>query len=180
MLKANRVLMAIAAMILSLGLTGCGKDKYEGNYTGVEMRSMTQAGTTPTPTQQQTQARQVTLTLTSNGDSVTGTYTPAPLYNGGMNGSVNGSSETYQLTANSSNSGQLTNVMIFPAPGNTMNSGCVIQGTLASQDHGQTLSGTLSGTGGYNNGYNNGYNGGFNGVGMGCPSSLQINLTRTN
>lgn len=162
MMKSNRVLLAVAAVTLAMGLTGCGKDKYDGTYTGFEVRSVTTQGAQPTPTvgTGMSSARAVTVTLANNGDAVTGTY-QVTMSNGvgsmGYNGynsyspyspyamgNMSGAGESYQLTASSAQSGSLTNVMLVSTGGYSMYSNCLMQGSLTSENHGQTLSGTLS------------------------------------
>jgi hypothetical protein len=178
MTNTKKIFLAIATVTLSLGLTGCGKDNYEGTYTGLELPVA--STTTPTPTQggyqypnqypNQTSygygqygANQVSLTLTNNGDVVSGNYTVTST---GMNSGYGNTSGTFR--ANSSNSGSLSDVYLLKsAPGGYQQ--CIYQGSLSSTNHGQTLTGTLStaqvGVSGGQYSY--------------CPS-ISLNLTRGN
>lgn len=165
MMKANRVLFTIATVALAMGLTGCGKDKYDGTYTGYQIR-LPAASPSGTPTTNYnygttTPASPVTVTLANNGDSVTGTYQVTMSngvgtsgYNGyntgnntGYNNGAYNAGESYQFNASSASAGSLTNVMMIPTTVayGSLNSNCgVLQGSLTSQNKGQTLSGTLS------------------------------------
>jgi hypothetical protein len=177
MFKTNKVLLTIAAMTLTAGLTGCGKDNYQGTYTGYELRlpaTATGTGGTTVPQTGYTgygygaqQARAVTLTLTNSGDAVTGTYTvTTPAYGGTTTAGI--PAETYSFNGSSANSGSISNIMLFSTTGSyggySQYSMCIMQGTLSSQNHGQTITGTLTAA---------------PSAASNC-GSLQLNLTRGN
>lgn len=168
MLKSKKVLMAIAAITLAAGLTGCGRDNYQGTYTGYEIRSQSSTTTGGTqPTMGYNAARAVTLTLSNNGDVVTGTYQVTQSQYGGYTGgtAMTGQAESYQFTASSDQSNQLSNVMLISTSGfYSTYSNCQMQGTLSSQNRGQVVSGTLTSAAG---------------AASNC-GSLQISLTRNN
>ena len=158
MMKTNKVLMAALATILAAGLSGCGRDNYQGTYTGYEVRNQATVAGQTQPTQVgYSQARSVSLVLTNNGDVVSGTYTVTNTNNGSyypqQGGNTNLGQEVYQFTASSEQSNQLTNVMLFSSGssmstgggyGYSMYSNCLMQGTLQAQNKGQIVSGTLS------------------------------------
>lgn len=167
MFKTKKISVAIAAAALVMGLSGCGKDNYQGTYTGYEIRSQGTTGTGTTGVGY-SQARAVTLTLSNNGDVVTGTYqvTNTNTYSGNT-GNTNLAQETYQFTASSEQSGQLTNVMLISTGGGygySQYSNCLMQGSLTSQNRGQVVNGTLSAA---------------TGAASNC-GSLQLSLTRGN
>ena len=172
MLKTKKVLMAIAAMSLTLGLMGCGKDNYQGTYTGYEIRAQGTTTGTTTPTSgyntgynSYNAARAVTLTLSNNGDVVSGTYqVTQPSYGGTTTTGTYGAAESYQFTGSSQTSGQISNIMLVSTGGYSQYSNCFMQGTLSSQNHGQTLSGTLTAAA----------------SGASNCGSLQLSLTRGN
>jgi hypothetical protein len=175
MLKTNQVLLAVASL-LAIGLSGCGKENYQGTYTGYDVASASTTAPTGTTgynpnTPPVNQApRTVTLTLSNNGDLVSGTYTAAATnqFNGGYSTYNSGFSTgaTYTFSASSSTSGQLTNVTMIPSAstGGSSYSSCALQGSLSSSDKGQSITGTLSPFGYANSG---------------C-TAITINLTRPN
>jgi hypothetical protein len=148
MLKTKNVLLAIAALSLSFGLTGCGKDNYQGTYTGTEIRAAATTGGTTTNNNYygQNMARAVTLTLSNSGDVVSGTYqvTQSQMYGGQTGQTGYGTQESYQFTGSSSSSGQITNVMLISTGGYSQYSQCFMQGSLSSSNHGQQITGTLT------------------------------------
>lgn len=159
----------ILAVLGALALSACGKDKFNGTYTGYE-------------TSQYGGASQATLTLKEDKGSVTGTYT--------VNGQMG--SQTGQFTASAQGSDTLTNVTLImssttPAANNTAtpypqygsNYGAMSQGfftgSLASANDGRQLSGTLSQQG-MGMGYGQGYNTGTPGV---ATAGKTLSLTRS-
>lgn len=175
MLKTNQVLTALAAVALSVGLTGCGKDNYQGTYQGFEQLSSAQTAQTgqngqPIPqynyNYQNNQANMVTLTLTNNGDAVTGTYSVTQSYGNMYQTPMNMGNTTSQFTASSENSGSLSNVMLYR---NVNGMACLYTGTLTSSNHGQTITGTLSSPSANQSGA----------WGASC-SQITLNLTRGN
>ncbi len=140
-------------MSLALGLTGCGKDNYQGTYTGTEIRAAGTVGGTTTQQNYgygQNMARAVTLTLSNNGDVVSGTYqvTQSSMYGGTQPGQPGqtgyGTQESYQFTGSTASSGQITNVMLISTGGYSQYSMCFMQGSLSSSNHGQQITGTLT------------------------------------
>jgi len=170
MLKTNKVLMAIAAMTLAAGLTGCGRENYQGTYTGYEQKLAT-TGTTGTFTGSggMNQPSLVTLTLTDSGNVATGSYTVSQSYQMSPFPTNQGQqTQAGQFTASTENSGSLTNVQLmrFEAMGG---SACLYTGSLSSSNRGQTINGTLTSPSASQSGSN---------MNM-CPS-IQISLTRGN
>jgi hypothetical protein len=165
MLNAKKILMVVTASVLGLGLSGCGKDNYNGQYTGSEI-SIPQQGqqqqplpNQPLPNQPQTpyypqgqymgqQYRQVTVNLSHNGDIVTGDYTATNTGMGGMNYPSqmpmnSGMNETYRLEATARSANRLDEVRLIPM-NNMYGSNCILQGALDAVEDGARLQGTLS------------------------------------
>lgn len=160
MLNTKKIVMLVTASILGLGLSGCGKDNYNGSYSGTEIKmpqSATQTGQTQYPQQnyyQQQSYRGVTAELSHDGEIVTGTYTVTQQANQygyqqpGMtntSGTGTGVTETYRFEANASGSDQLTAVRLIPMTSG-YGGGCVLEGSLAAVQDGRRLSGTLNPT----------------------------------
>lgn len=164
-MRRNKIALLVATAILGIGLSSCGKDSYDGNYTGYEIEVNQAANNQPQnqyPNQPQNQypnqypnypqnggygnnqSSVVEAKLNSSGETVTGTYTlAANTYQYNQNSST---PISYQLTANSTSSGSLSNVMLIPT-GNGSNMGmssCVLTGSLSSSNSGKTITGTLS------------------------------------
>jgi len=162
MLNMKKIVMVVTASILGLGLTGCGKDNYNGSYSGTEIK-MPQSQTGQTgqtqnyyPQQnyyQQQSYRGVTAELSHDGEIVTGTYTITQQANqygyqqpGMTNTSGTGVTETYRFEANASGSDTLTAVRLIPMTSGYGGSACVLEGSLAVVQDGRRLSGTLNPT----------------------------------
>jgi hypothetical protein len=166
MFNTKKILMVVTASVLGLGLSGCGKDNYDGQYTGSEIQTPQeqpqaqpqQPGSQYYPqnynyNMQQPQYRQVTVNLSHNGDIVTGDYTAAANTMGAgmqypqtqypMNGMMGGT-ETYRLEATAKEANRLDDVRLIPTSNNMYGSACVLQGSLAAVDDGARLQGTLS------------------------------------
>lgn len=162
MSNQKKILMAVAVAVL--GLSSCGRENYNGTYTGYQMAAQT-TGTSSYYNYSMAGNSAVTASLTSNGDSVTGTYQ----LTGGS--SYYNTSTSYQLTANSSQSGQLTAVTLIPTSNMYNNTGCgFLTGTLTTSNKGQMITGTLTPSGAA------AYSGAQSSM---CPS-VQISLTRNN
>lgn len=161
MLNTKKIVMVVTAAILGLGLSGCGKDNYNGSYSGTEIKlpqtAQTQTGQTQPsyyPQQNyysQQSFRAVTAELSHDGELVTGTYTITQQQNqyyqqpGTTGTSGTGMQETYRFEANADSSDQLTAVRLIPmSSGYGMGGGCVLEGTLAAVQDGRRLSGTLN------------------------------------
>lgn len=147
MLNKKLVMVALAAVALS----ACGKNDFNGTYTGYETASGTQSGygmgATP-----------VTLNLKQNDEFVTGTYTAqSSMYTGGQSQSVTG-----QFSASAQNSDKLDNVQLivsqsgyggyngYPTGSGSgyYGSGQIYSGSLSASDDGRRLQGTLNMMGG--------------------------------
>jgi hypothetical protein len=162
MLNSKKILMVVAASVLGLSLSGCGKDNYNGQYTGSEI-TIPQQGQAqqqqqlpnqpPTPYYPQgnymmgQQYRQVTVNLSHNGDIVTGDYTATNTAMGANYPSQmpmnNGMTETYRLEATARNANRLDEVRLIPM-NNMYGSNCILQGALDAVEDGARLQGTLS------------------------------------
>lgn len=177
MSNMKKILMTVSAAVLAVGLTGCGKDNYQGTYTGFEVPTAaaptagttTQNGGYNTGAYYNQQPSQVTLTLSDNGNVVSGTYTVTSMY-GGMQGQMGQmgqyGNQPSQFTASSENSGQLSNVSLLRyMNGQT----CFYQGSLSSSNHGQQITGSLSSA----------MSGTSGAWGAMCPT-ITLNLTRGN
>ncbi len=132
----------ILAVVGALALSACGRDRFNGTYTGFE-------------TSQFGGASQATLVLKENDGAVTGTYTVTG----------QGGTQTGQLTGSAQDSDTLNNVTLvmsattpaantgtntgFPVYGNNMGSmgQGFFTGTLASANDGRQLNGTLNSQG---------------------------------
>lgn len=163
MMNTKTILKVVAASILGLALTGCGKDNYNGTYSGTEIKlpqTQTQTGqTTQYPSQypsqyypqqnyyQQQSYRAVTAELKHDDEIVTGTYTitqPTSQY-GGTTTTGTTAAETYRFEATAGTANSLTGVRLIPmSSGYNMGGGCVLEGTLAAVQDGRRLSGTLN------------------------------------
>lgn len=143
MLNKKLMMVALAAVALS----ACGKNDFNGTYTGYETQSGSTGGMGmgyPTP---------VTLNLKQNDEYVTGTYTSQAQFQGGQ-------SMTGQFSASAKSSDKLDNVQLIMTasggqwnggmPGNGM--GSFFSGSLSSQDDGRRLTGTLNQMGGMQGG----------------------------
>lgn len=166
MLKTKKVMLAIAAITLAAGLSGCGRDNYQGTYTGYEMKTAA-AGTTGYGGSYANPTSMVTLTLSNNNDLATGTYQVTPSYGTGFNTGTTTPQTPGQFQASTEQSGSLTNVQLmrFDTFGG---SACLYTGSLSSANKGQTINGTLSSPSTVSGGQMN----------M-CPS-IQLSLTRGN
>ncbi|MBS1962209.1 MAG: hypothetical protein JST04_08335 [Bdellovibrionales bacterium] len=168
----KKILMTVSVATLAVGLSGCGRDNYQGTYTGFEVPT---ASNTTTGTTQNggyntgyynMQPSQVSLTLSDNGNVVTGTYTTTSSYGGYQTQYNQYGNQPSQFTASSENSGSLSNVSLLRyMNGQT----CFYQGSLASSDHGRQITGSLSSA-------MSGTSGAWAGV---CPT-ITLNLTRGN
>lgn len=145
MLNQKKILMAVAVAVL--GLSSCGRDNYNGTYTGYQTASaVTTTGTPQTGYPQtgyysQNGSGTVTASLSNNGDVVTGTYQVQP---SGYT-SMGMGSQSYQVQANSAQSSQLSNVVLIPTTSMYSAAQCgAFTGSLSSSNHGQILSGTLT------------------------------------
>ncbi len=149
MLKTNKVLLAITAMTLSFGLTGCGKDNYQGTYTGYEVLGQAQTTTTTGGTNPQYYPQagygtnMVTLTLTDSGNVVSGTYSVTSAYQTTGQYPQTGAAMTSQFQASAENSGSLSNVSLLKIS-QYGGQPCLYTGSLSSSNHGQTINGTLN------------------------------------
>jgi hypothetical protein len=135
MKNQTKILLAVIGV---LALSSCGRNRFNGTFTGFETSQMG--------------ASQATLVLQEDGGAVTGTYTVT-----GQMGT-----QTGQLTGSAQDADTLTNVTLvmsatapaattntttnFPVVGNTM--GAMGQGfftgNLASTNRGRQINGTLN------------------------------------
>jgi hypothetical protein len=166
MFNTKKILMVVTASVLGLGLSGCGKDNYNGQYTGSEIQMPQQQPQQQQPGSQyypqnygmqQQQYRQLTVNLSHNGDIVTGDYTAAANTAMGMGTQypsqyptqypqtgMLGAAETYRLEATAKDANRLDDVRLIPTSNNMYGSACVLQGSLTAVDDGARLQGTLS------------------------------------
>jgi hypothetical protein len=152
-MKTKKIGILLPLVVLGLGLSGCGKDNYNGTYTGTAIRTTGQTGgNSQVPTQSNVQYQQVSANLQHNRDIVSGTFT-LTMMQGGMwnqnqqwnqNNMMGG--ESYRFEASARESDRLTDVRLMPMNGY----GCMLTGTLESIQNGRRLRGTLSPTGGQN------------------------------
>lgn len=156
----------------SLALSACGKNNYNGTYTGYETSAASAAQTTNTGMQQGGYYPQqnmgggtgiVTLTLKQDGDIVSGTYA-TQVSNSGYNtgyGNAGSSNGSGTFSASSQKSNSLDNVQLaitygsvtgsagsYSPYGNTGGTTCILSGNLQSSNDGKSLSGTLNMIGG--------------------------------
>jgi len=151
MLNKKLWMVAFAA----LAFTGCGKNDFNGTYTGYETQSAGSVG--GTVGNYGGYATPVTLQLKQEDDFVTGSYSAQSSYSGGQ-------SMTGQFTASAKDADKLTNVQLvlsyssgaggYPNQGygsypNYNTGGSFYSGELSSQNDGRSLSGTLNMMGGY-------------------------------
>lgn len=150
MMNSKKLMMVIAATVLGLGLTGCGRDNYDGAYSGSEIK-MPQAQQQGQTGQQQYmpqmpmggQYRGVTAELRHDGDIVTGTYNAAQQqYGQTIPGQTAGAAETYRFEANARSANKLEGVRLIPMT-SMMGAGCVLEGSLEAVENGRRLTGTL-------------------------------------
>ncbi len=167
MFNAKKISMMVTASILGLALTGCGKDNYNGNYSGTEIKMPAtqtgQTGQTGQPGQpgyyptnnyynQQQSYRGVTAELHHDGEIVTGTYNITPNQYGGVQSQTTSvQQETYRFEANANTANQLTGVRLIPMSTSYYGGGgCVLEGNLTAVQDGRRITGTLNPT---NTGY---------------------------
>lgn len=154
-MSTKTILKVVAASILGLALTGCGKDNYNGTYSGTEIKlpqTQTQTGQTSQyqnyyPQQGQQSYRAVTAELKHDDEIVTGTYTitqPTSQY-GGTTTTGTTAAETYRFEATAGTANSLTGVRLIPmSSGYNMGGGCVLEGSLSAVQDGRRLTGTLN------------------------------------
>ncbi len=154
----KKILVLITASMLGLALSGCGRDNYNGNYTGSETK-IPQAGQAgqmgfPQMGMGQQSFRGVTAALSHNGEIVTGTYTISQgvqqqnQFPGSTPVAV--TPETYRFEANARGSNELTAVRLIPMTTGGFNTGfgagCALEGTLTAVENGRRITGTLNPT----------------------------------
>ncbi len=157
MRNTKKMMMTLAVALLGLGLSACGRDSYNGAYSGTQIR-MPQQQQQPGQNGQQvpmpnpymgttTQYSGVTADLRHDGDIVTGTYDTNPQQAGTQfQTGMAGQQETYRFEATARTANRLEGVRLIPL--NSMNSmmggGCVVEGTLEAIENGRRLTGTLN------------------------------------
>ncbi len=140
MMKRNKILITVS--FLALALTACGKNNYNGNYTGAEIKTPVAVSGQTQGYGGQSQYRQVSADLSHNGQIVTGTYNIVQPSYGQTQTPTTGSQETYRFEANANSSDKLEAVRLIPM--NSYSGGCVLEGSLSAIENGRRLTGTLN------------------------------------
>jgi hypothetical protein len=141
----------------ALGLTACGKDNYNGQYTGSEVKIPQSGQTGQTGGSQYgygysmygTQYSAVTANLSHNGDVVTGQYEAQnSMYGGGTynqypsSTGTTGTGQMYRFEATAKQANRLEGVRLIPL--NSYSGGCILEGSLEAVDDGARITGTLN------------------------------------
>lgn len=143
MMKSNKILIAVS--LLALALTACGKDNYNGNYTGAEIKTPVAVSGQTQQYGGQSQYRQVSADLSHNGQIVTGTYNIVqPAYAQSQTPMSTTNQETYRFEATANSADKLEGVRLIPMSSYGSAGGCVLEGSLQAIENGRRLTGTLN------------------------------------